>query len=322
MLVFLAPMAGVTDLPFRRLAYSFGAPATVTEMVACEDLAGKRAIALARAAIEPGCGPVIVQIAGREPYWFAEGARIATASGAEAIDLNFGCPAKKVTGGAGGAALMRDVDHAKRCVAAAVNATDKPLSVKMRLGWDEDNLNASQIAKAAEDEGATRVTIHGRTRNQFYTGSANWSAIRSIKDAVSAPVVANGDICSPDDASEALQQSGADGVMIGRAALGRPWLVAQVADRVRGDDVRAEPSPESVLTAVLRFYEESLEFYGRELGVRMARKHLSAFIDKLEYLGDAASRRSLRARICTMDDPAAVVRALCDSFLPVTRAAS
>jgi tRNA-dihydrouridine synthase B len=315
-------MAGVTDLPFRRLAYSFGAPATVTEMVACEDLAENRGLAIARAAIEPGVGPVIVQIAGREPYWFGEGARIAADLGADVVDLNFGCPAKKVTGGAGGAALMRDLDHAKRCVAAVVSAVDKPVSVKMRLGWDEDNLNASQVAKAAEDEGAIRVAVHGRTRKQFYTGSANWAAIRAVKDSIQVPVIANGDIGSPDDADEAVKLSNADGVMVGRQALGQPWIVGQIADRLEGRPVRAAPEPEAVLSGLIRFYEDSLEFYGRELGLKMARKHLAAFIDRQSALGDAVARRNLRARICVLDDPQAVIRLLRDSFEPCTRAAS
>jgi tRNA-dihydrouridine synthase B len=303
-------MVGVTDLPFRRLAYSFGAPATVSEMVASQELASGRSVALARAIVDKTMGPAIVQIAARDPYWFGEGARIATDAGADALDINFGCPAKKVTGGAGGAALMRDLDHARRCVAAVVAASDKPVSVKMRLGWDEDSLNAPEIAKAAQGEGACRIAVHGRTRKQFYTGSANWSAIRSTKDSVTVPVVANGDIDGADAAVTAIKESGADGVMVGRAALGQPWIVGQIADRLAGRPVRAAPDLAQTCDAVLGFYEDSLEFYGPIWGVRMARKHLAAFIDRQEAFGDATQRRQMRGRICSLDEPNAVKSAL------------
>ena len=303
-------MVGVTDLPFRRLAYSFGAPATVSEMVASQELASGRSVALARATVDKTMGPAIVQIAARDPYWFGEGARIAIDAGADALDINFGCPAKKVTGGAGGAALMRDLDHARRCVAAVVAASGKPVSVKMRLGWDDDSLNAPEIAKAAQGEGACRIAVHGRTRKQFYTGSANWSAIRSTKDSVTVPVVANGDIDGADAAVAAIEQSGADGVMVGRAALGQPWIVGQIADRLAGRPVRAAPDLAQTCDAVLGFYEDSLEFYGPVWGVRMARKHLAAFIDRQEAFGDAAQRREMRGRICSLDEPDAVKSAL------------
>ncbi len=322
LLVFLAPMAGVTDLPFRRLAYSFGAPATVSEMVASQELALGRSVALARAIVDRSMGPAIVQIAARDPYWFGEGARIAADAGADVVDINFGCPAKKVTGGAGGSALMRDVDHARRCVAAVVAASGRPVSVKMRLGWDEDNLNAPEIAKAAQGEGACRITVHGRTRKQFYTGAANWRSIRLTKEKVGVPVVANGDIDGAAAAGEAMDQSGADGVMVGRAALGQPWILAQIADRLSGRPVRPEPSLSEIGAAVLRFYDESLEFYGVGLGVRMARKHLAAFIEKQEAFGDGAARRELRARICALDDPKAVKSALGALYAEAAEAAA
>jgi nifR3 family TIM-barrel protein len=310
LLVFLAPMVGVTDLPFRRLAYSFGAPATVSEMVASQELASGRSVALARAIVDKTMGPAIVQIAARDPHWFAEGARIAVDAGADALDINFGCPAKKVTGGAGGAALMRDLDHARRCVAAVVAATSKPVSVKMRLGWDEDSLNAPEIAKAAQGEGACRIAVHGRTRKQFYTGSANWRAIQTTKQSVHVPVVANGDIDGAESAAAALEQSGADGVMVGRAALGQPWILGQIADRLAGRPERRAPNLGETCNAVLGFYEHSLEFYGPVWGVRMARKHLAAFIDRQDAFGDAARRREMRGRICSLDDPQAVKSAL------------
>lgn len=251
-------------------------------------------------------GPAIVQIAARDPYWFGEGARIAADAGADSLDINFGCPAKKVTGGAGGAALMRDLDHARRCVAAVVAASGKPVSVKMRLGWDEENLNAPEIAKAAQQEGACRIAVHGRTRKQFYTGVADWAAIRSTKESLDVPVVANGDIDGAQSASVAVEQSGADGVMVGRAALGQPWILGQIADRLSGRPVRPAPGLAETGEAVLRFYDDSLEFYGVGLGVRMARKHLAAFIEKQEAFGDEARRRELRAQICSLDDPKAV----------------
>jgi len=314
LLVFLAPMAGVTDLPFRRLAYSFGAPATVSEMVASQELASGRSVALARAIVDRTMGPAIVQIAARDPYWFGEGARIAADAGADALDINFGCPAKKVTGGAGGAALMRDLDHARRCVAAVVAACGKPVSVKMRLGWDEEFLNAPEIAKAAQVEGACRIAVHGRTRKQFYTGFANWRAIRATKDSVDVPVVANGDIDGVAAASAAVEQSGADGVMVGRAALGQPWILGQIADRLSGRPVRSTPGVSETGDAVLRYYEDSLAFYGIGLGVRMARKHLAAFIEKQEAFGDESRRRELRARICSLEDPRAVKTALRSAY--------
>ena len=266
MLVFLAPMAGVTDLPFRRLAYSFGAPATVSEMVASQELALGRSVALARAIVDRSMGPAIVQIAARDPYWFGEGAKIAADAGADVLDINFGCPAKKVTGGAGGAALMRDLDHARRCVAAVVAASGKPVSVKMRLGWDEASLNAPEIAKAAQSEGACRIAVHGRTRKQFYTGAADWSAIRATKESLDVPVVANGDIDGAESAAAALAHSGADGVMVGRAALGQPWILGQIADHLSGRAVRPSPNLFETRDAVLRFYDDSLSFYGPRFG--------------------------------------------------------
>lgn len=265
---------------------------------------------MARAIVDKTMGPAIVQIAARDPHWFAEGARIAVDAGADALDINFGCPAKKVTGGAGGAALMRDLDHARRCVAAVVAATSKPVSVKMRLGWDEDSLNAPEIAKAAQGEGACRIAVHGRTRKQFYTGSANWRAIQTTKQSVHVPVVANGDIDGAESAAAALEQSGADGVMVGRAALGQPWILGQIADRLAGRPERRAPNLAETCAAVLGFYEDSLEFYGPVWGVRMARKHLAAFIDRQDAFGDAARRREMRGRICSLDDPQAVKSAL------------
>lgn len=307
-------MAGVTDLPFRRLAYSFGAPATVSEMVASQELARGRAVALARSVIDRSAGPAIVQIAARDPYWFGEGARIATDAGADELDINFGCPAKKVTGGAGGAALMRDLDHARRCVAAVVAASDRPVSVKMRLGWDEESMNAPEIARAAQDEGVSRIVVHGRTRKQFYTGCANWRDIRATKSALRTPVIANGDIDNPESAADAIAQSGADGVMLGRSALGQPWIIGQIADHLSGRPVRATPGAPEVAAAIERFYEDSLSFYGLALGVKMARKHLAAFIDKQTELGDEERRRTLRAHICSLDDPKEVRSALREAY--------
>ena len=290
----LAPLSGVTDVVFRRIARRFGAGLVVTEMVASDELVRGSAEALLRAEGD-GIEPHVVQLAGCEPRWMAEAARIAEGSGAAIIDINMGCPAKRVIGGYAGSALMRDLDLACRIIEATVAATSVPVTVKMRLGWDHDTLNAPELARRAQSLGARAVTVHGRTRQQFYKGSADWRAIAATAASVDVPVVANGDVCSIEAARRCLTQSGATAVMIGRAAVGRPWLVGQIGAALEGRTV-AEPEPAVKSDLALEHYEGLLELYGREVGVRHARKHLAAYADAATAAGfalDPAARRAL-----------------------------
>ena len=270
--VVLAPMSGVTDLPFRRLAWRFGAGLVVTEMVASRELVLNRGESWARLK-NAGMTPHMVQLAGREAQWMAEAARIAVDNGADIVDINMGCPAKKVTGGYSGSALMRDPDHALSLIEATVKAVNVPVTLKMRLGWDENSINAPEIARRAEEAGIQLVTIHGRTRMQFYEGRADWDAIRLVRDAVSIPLVANGDVETPADAEDILRRSGADAVMVGRGAQGRPWHVGVLAGHLG-------PDREGIAALAAEHYEMMLEFYGREAGLRHARKHLGWYLDR------------------------------------------
>ena len=271
--VALAPMSGVTDLPFRRLAWRFGAGFVVTEMVASRELVGNAQESWARLK-NSGIKPHIVQLAGREAHWMAEAAKIAADNGADIIDINMGCPAKKVTGGYSGSALMRDPDHALSLVEATVNAVDVPVTLKMRLGWDENSINAPLIARRAEEAGVKAITVHGRTRMQFYNGKADWDAIRRVREVVSVPLVANGDVETVADAEEILRRSGADAVMAGRSSQGRPWHVGFLAGTVK------HPSPAEVADIFAEHYEMMLEFYGVEVGLRHARKHVAWYLDR------------------------------------------
>jgi tRNA-dihydrouridine synthase B len=309
--VFLAPMSGVTDEPFRARAVAHGAGLVVSEMVASGELAkGRRNSALRIR--RPDVPVHVVQLAGRDAHWMAEGARIAAGEGADVIDINMGCPAKKVTGGYCGSALMREPDHALALIEAVVAAVDVPVTVKMRLGWDEDALNAPHIARRAEAAGVAMVTVHGRTRCQFYKGEADWRAIRRVKEAVSIPMVANGDVANLGDAIEALERSGADAVMIGRAHYGAPWLAGAVAARAAGLSAPRIPiSPEEISNYVTDHYEDMLTVYGIEQGLRHARKHLGWYLDRHAPATDAESRRA----IMTGTDPDGVIAALREALM-------
>ncbi|PBB22602.1 MULTISPECIES: tRNA dihydrouridine synthase DusB [unclassified Mesorhizobium] len=308
--VFLAPMSGITDEPFRQRAHAHGAGLVVSEMVASGELAKGRAGFDLR--IRHSGLPVhMVQLAGREAIHMAEGARIAAGEGADIIDINMGCPAKKVTGGYAGSALMLDLDHALSLIEAVVGAVKVPVTVKMRLGWDEGAFNAPILARRAEQAGVKMVTVHGRTRCQFYQGKADWRAIARVKEAVSIPVVANGDVCSPAEAAAILDQSGADAVMVGRAHYGAPWIAGGIAAAAAGQTAANVPqTPAALADYVVGHYEDMLALYGVESGLRQARKHLGWYLDH-HAVGVADEDRKA---ILTSFDPARVIALLRNVF--------
>lgn len=304
---FLAPMSGVTDVVMRRIAARAGAGLVVSEMVASDAFVRGEEEARLRAEGD-GLRPHVVQLAGCAPHWLAEGARLAEASGADIVDINMGCPAKRVVGGWAGSALMRDLDHAVALVEAAVAAVRIPVTVKMRLGWDDASRNAPELARRAVAAGAALITVHGRTRQQFYKGVADWPAIRAVRAAGSFPLVANGDIAGPEDARRCLSESGADFVMIGRAALGRPWLAGAIGWALAGQPY-VEPGLDERLAMAREHYEGLLGLMGVEAGVRHARKHLAAYAEAASEAGlpgDPDERRIL----LTSTEPARVLRAL------------
>ena len=299
--VFLAPMSGATDAPFRRQASKFGAPVVVTEMIAGSELATGRKDMVWRIAKPANTFPFVVQLAGRDADWMREAAGIAANAGADIIDINMGCPARKVTGGQSGSALMRDLDLARSLIVATVEGSGRPVTVKMRLGWDDNSLNAPELAKICEEEDVKLITVHGRTRCQFYDGHANWAKVKAVTEACDLPVIVNGDINSSDDAREALKQSNANGVMVGRAAMGRPWLLGQIAAEL-SDRKYTSPAFSTKLDALCEQIADSIALYGERLGVRVFRKHLAAFVDSADELKIATNEReNLRRNLCQIN---------------------
>ncbi|MGO4525423.1 tRNA dihydrouridine synthase DusB [Microvirga sp. 2MCAF35] len=303
----LAPLSGVTDVAFRRIAKRLGAGLVVSEMVASDELVQGSEEAQVRAE-GGGIEPHVVQLAGCEPHWMAEAARIAEGAGARIIDINMGCPAKRVIGGYAGSALMRDLDHAARLIEATVQAASVPVTVKMRLGWDHATINAPELARRAESLGVRAVTVHGRTRQQFYKGQADWNAIAAVVRGVRIPVIANGDIGSLDDARRCLSASGAAAVMVGRSAVGRPWIVGQIGATLQGK-VIPDPSPEEMTEIAVEHYEGLLSLYGEKSGVRHARKHLAAYADVAMASGFHIPP-SIRTALVTSEEPRAVMAML------------
>jgi nifR3 family TIM-barrel protein len=308
--VLIAPMTGVSDLPFRRVASRTGAAYVATEMVASAELARGRPDVVRRAAVGDGLPLTVIQLVGRDPEMMAVGARMAEAAGADLIDLNFGCPAKEVTGVLCGSALMRDLDRALELIEAAVNATSRPVTVKMRLGWDEASKTAPELAARAAAAGVKAVTVHARTRQQFYGGRADWSAVAAVKAEVSVPVIVNGDVVDLASARAALEQSGADAVMLGRGVYGRPWLAAALEQGLAGGGGAAEPGPEARLALVIEHFREALAFYGDRLGLKIFRKHLGWYVEQAPWPADAGVRRAAKARLCRLESPAEVEREL------------
>lgn len=313
--VWLAPMSGSTDAAFRRQAVRFGCPAVVSEMVAGEALAASRVDMVRRICRHEGKGRWIVQLAARRPEDMRRGAEILFEEGVDQIDINMGCPSRQVTGGSSGSALMREPDLAASIIDAAIDgAQGIPVSVKMRLGWDHSMLNAPDLARYAEQAGIVMITVHGRTRCQFYKGKADWAAISATADAVSLPVIANGDIGDISAARCALDQAGAYGVMIGRAAMGQPWLPGKIAAELEGRPYKM-PSRQEQLNSLIDQIEDSQSLYGSALGLRIVRKHIAAAIDKLDCAWDEATRRQTRSIACQIEQADRLGSLLTDVFM-------
>ncbi|MGH6763815.1 MAG: tRNA dihydrouridine synthase DusB [Phyllobacterium sp.] len=300
--VFLAPMSGVSDLPFRQLAWQAGAGMVVSEMVASGELCSGSRESFLRMKGD-GLGTHVVQLAGREARWMSEAGKIAEGEGADIIDINMGCPAKKVTGGYSGSALMRDLDHALTLIEATISAVKVPVTLKMRLGWDQSSINAPELARRAERAGVRMVTVHGRTRCQFYEGKADWRAIQAVRDSVKIPLVANGDVCDRVDAEEILKQSGADAVMVGRGSYGQPWLAGSIAGNLRANSI----GHSAIADYAVAHYEAMLEHYGEIVGARHARKHLGWYLDRF---GGGSLNAATRASIMTETSSSVVAKRL------------
>ena len=317
--VFLAPMSGVTDEPFRTAAFEHGAGLVVSEMVASEELVNARPDMLRRALGAESITPFVIQLAGREPRWMAEGARVAQDMGAEIIDINMGCPARAVTGGLSGSALMRNLDHALTLIEATVEASSVPVTLKMRLGWDQHSINAPELARRAQAAGVALITVHGRTRCQFYTGKADWRAIAQVREAISIPLIANGDAASIEDAREMLESSGADGIMIGRGAYGRPWWPGVIAEGLDPGSGAREPALAEEADIASQHHQRILSHHGSHHGNRIARKHIGWTITRLAERGLLTPEDASQWRISLLrsNDNAAVARGLSELYASV-----